>query len=184
MYLLEFYHSFFLKILIAKSTIFLMLMTQKLIVAAPKDTPGTSEASWPAVNSAQVMQRLKTGETLNAPQSMTQREMKPILPKPSTSVMTPPYLEGQLSPQPQQPQPRPPTAKQSQPRPMQRPKPSPSQTEADDSEPQQVCLRWNSFHSNMETMFPILLHKEKFVDVTLACEGHVIKCHKVCTFIF
>jgi hypothetical protein len=126
-----------------------------------------------------VVQRLKTGETLNAPQSMTQREMKPILPKPSTassSTMMPSFLETQLSPQPR-------TAPAKQKPAQLRPKPSPLRVEAD-TEPQQVCLRWNSFHSNMETMFPALLNKEKFVDVTLACEGRVVKCHKVKYFLY
>ncbi|RZF42099.1 hypothetical protein LSTR_LSTR006692 [Laodelphax striatellus] len=43
----------------------------------------------------------------------------------------------------------------------------------------EVCLRWNSYHSNMQTVFPSLLNNEQFVDVTLACEGQSIKCHKV-----
>ncbi|CAA9993385.1 unnamed protein product [Nesidiocoris tenuis] len=43
----------------------------------------------------------------------------------------------------------------------------------------EVCLRWNSYHSNMQAVFPSLLNNEQFVDVTLACEGRSIKCHKV-----
>ncbi|XP_039298498.1 protein jim lovell isoform X2 [Nilaparvata lugens] len=43
----------------------------------------------------------------------------------------------------------------------------------------EVCLRWNSYHSNMQTVFPSLLNNEQFVDVTLACEGQSIKCHKM-----
>ncbi|CAB3372686.1 Hypothetical predicted protein [Cloeon dipterum] len=146
---------------------------------APKDTPGSAEASWPAVNSAQVVQRLKSGDLLNAPQSMTQREIKPILPKPSTSAaMSPPYQDSsQPTPQarPLQPKQTPKAA----PKPKSSAAASQPRSDNDDSEPQQVCLRWNSFHSNMETMFPTLLYKEKFVDVTLACEGRLIKCHKV-----
>lgn len=45
--------------------------------------------------------------------------------------------------------------------------------------PPEVCLRWNSYHSNMQATFPTLLNNEQFVDVTLACEGRSIKCHKV-----
>ncbi|XP_065346839.1 protein tramtrack, beta isoform-like isoform X1 [Cloeon dipterum] len=147
----------------------------------PKDTPGSAEASWPAVNSPQVVQRLKSGDLLNAPQSMTQREIKPILPKPSTSAaaaMSPPYQDSsQPAPQarPLQPKQTPKAA----PKPKSSAAASQPRSDNDDSEPQQVCLRWNSFHSNMETMFPTLLYKEKFVDVTLACEGRLIKCHKV-----
>lgn len=44
---------------------------------------------------------------------------------------------------------------------------------------QDVCLRWNSHHSNMQKTFSMLLDSEEFVDVTLACEGQFIKCHKV-----
>ncbi|XP_059484265.1 uncharacterized protein LOC132201800 isoform X4 [Neocloeon triangulifer] len=145
---------------------------------APKDTPGASEASWPAVNSAQVVQRLKSGDLLSAPQSMTSRDTKPILPKPSTSAMTPPYLDSPQQTQQQQPRPQQPKTPKAAPKPKATVSQQPI-VENDDSEPQQVCLRWNSFHSNMETMFPTLLYKEKFVDVTLACEGRIIKCHKV-----
>ncbi|XP_066593464.1 protein jim lovell-like isoform X1 [Prorops nasuta] len=42
-----------------------------------------------------------------------------------------------------------------------------------------VCLRWNSYHSNMQNSFPSLLDSEQFVDVTLACEGRSLKCHKM-----
>ncbi|XP_051161627.1 protein jim lovell-like isoform X2 [Leptopilina boulardi] len=43
----------------------------------------------------------------------------------------------------------------------------------------EVCLRWNSYHSNMQNSFPSLLDSEQFVDVTLACEGRSLKCHKM-----
>ncbi|KAG5327457.1 BAB2 protein, partial [Pseudoatta argentina] len=43
----------------------------------------------------------------------------------------------------------------------------------------EVCLRWNSYHSNMQNSFPSLLDAEQFVDVTLACEGRSLKCHKM-----
>ncbi|XP_063972557.1 uncharacterized protein LOC135160192 [Diachasmimorpha longicaudata] len=46
-------------------------------------------------------------------------------------------------------------------------------------QPAEVCLRWNSYHSNMQTSFPSLLDSEEFVDVTLACEGKSVKCHKI-----
>lgn len=44
---------------------------------------------------------------------------------------------------------------------------------------EEVCLRWNSHHSNMQTAFPALLQKEQYVDVTLIAEGKTLKCHKV-----
>ncbi|XP_014485845.1 PREDICTED: uncharacterized protein LOC106750201 isoform X2 [Dinoponera quadriceps] len=46
-------------------------------------------------------------------------------------------------------------------------------------QPTEVCLRWNSYHSNMQNSFPSLLDAEQFVDVTLACEGRSLKCHKM-----
>lgn len=44
---------------------------------------------------------------------------------------------------------------------------------------QQFCVSWNSYQSNMHSAFPKLLSSEQFVDVTLACDGGSIKCHKV-----
>lgn len=45
--------------------------------------------------------------------------------------------------------------------------------------PQQFCVRWNSYQSNLQSAFPKLLSSEHFVDVTLACENEMLKCHKV-----
>lgn len=70
-----------------------------------------------------------------------------------------------------QPSPKPVIAKPAPPRPVSPPQPPPP--------PPEVCLRWNSYHSNMQATFPSLLNNEQFVDVTLACEGRSIKCHKV-----
>lgn len=42
-----------------------------------------------------------------------------------------------------------------------------------------ICLKWNTYHNNIQTIFPTLLMNEQFVDVTLACEGQFMKCHKV-----
>lgn len=44
---------------------------------------------------------------------------------------------------------------------------------------QQYCVRWNSHLCSLSTAFPQLLDQEKFVDVTLACEGQQLHCHKV-----
>ncbi|XP_031630430.1 protein bric-a-brac 1-like [Contarinia nasturtii] len=45
--------------------------------------------------------------------------------------------------------------------------------------PQQYCLRWNNYTSNLTNVFDQLLHNESFVDVTLACDGKSIKAHKM-----
>ncbi|XP_076250478.1 uncharacterized protein LOC143190201 isoform X2 [Rhynchophorus ferrugineus] len=45
--------------------------------------------------------------------------------------------------------------------------------------PQQYCLRWRYHHSNLQAMFSQLLEREAFCDVTLACEGRIIKAHKI-----
>ncbi|XP_049794726.1 protein bric-a-brac 1-like isoform X2 [Schistocerca nitens] len=44
---------------------------------------------------------------------------------------------------------------------------------------QQFCVKWNSYTTNLQNVFPRLLSSEHFVDLTLACEGRMIKCHKV-----
>ncbi|CAD7091157.1 unnamed protein product [Hermetia illucens] len=45
--------------------------------------------------------------------------------------------------------------------------------------PQQYCLRWRYHHSNLQTMFSQLLDRGCFCDVTLACEGQIIRAHRV-----
>ncbi|XP_039286432.1 protein bric-a-brac 1 isoform X3 [Nilaparvata lugens] len=45
--------------------------------------------------------------------------------------------------------------------------------------PQLFCLRWNNYQSNLTNVFDQLLQSESFVDVTLACDGHSVKAHKV-----
>lgn len=50
---------------------------------------------------------------------------------------------------------------------------------ATSKETQQFCVRWNSYQSNLQSAFPKLLTNEHFVDVTLACESRMVKCHKV-----
>lgn len=44
---------------------------------------------------------------------------------------------------------------------------------------QQFCLRWNNYQTNLTSVFDQLLQNESFVDVTLACDGHSIKAHKM-----
>ncbi len=44
---------------------------------------------------------------------------------------------------------------------------------------QVFCLRWNNHRSNLLTVFDHLLQTEAFCDVTLACDGASVKCHKM-----
>jgi len=44
---------------------------------------------------------------------------------------------------------------------------------------QQYCLRWNNHRSNLLLVFEHLFQTEAFTDVTLACDGESIKCHKM-----
>ncbi|EDW29709.1 GL14966 [Drosophila persimilis] len=46
-------------------------------------------------------------------------------------------------------------------------------------QPQQYCLRWKYHHSNLQMMFSQLLDRGCFCDVTLACEGQMIRAHRV-----
>ncbi|KAL1131479.1 hypothetical protein AAG570_011096 [Ranatra chinensis] len=41
------------------------------------------------------------------------------------------------------------------------------------------CLRWNNYQSNMVSELDILRTEEHLVDVTLCCEGHKFRAHKV-----
>lgn len=56
---------------------------------------------------------------------------------------------------------------------------TPLTSEKSPSNPQQYCLRWNNYTSNLTNVFDQLLHTESFVDVTLACDGKSIKAHKM-----
>ena len=44
---------------------------------------------------------------------------------------------------------------------------------------QHFCLRWNNYQTNLTSVFDQLLQNESFVDVTLVCESHSIKAHKM-----
>ncbi|ETN62568.1 hypothetical protein AND_005732 [Anopheles darlingi] len=44
---------------------------------------------------------------------------------------------------------------------------------------QQFCVRWNSHLGSLGAAFPQLLAGQRFVDVTLACEGHQVQCHRL-----
>lgn len=53
------------------------------------------------------------------------------------------------------------------------------ESEEYEEEETEVCLQWNSHHSNMKTSLPSLQMREQYVDCTLSAEGKTIKCHKV-----
>ncbi|KAH8420250.1 hypothetical protein KR009_007999 [Drosophila setifemur] len=44
---------------------------------------------------------------------------------------------------------------------------------------QEFCVRWNSHLGSIGAAFPQLLAVQRFVDVTLACEGHQLHCHRL-----
>ncbi|XP_034664555.1 protein jim lovell isoform X4 [Drosophila subobscura] len=44
---------------------------------------------------------------------------------------------------------------------------------------QEFCVRWNSHLGSIGAAFPQLLAGQRFVDVTLACEGHQLHCHRL-----
>lgn len=56
----------------------------------------------------------------------------------------------------------------------------PAQLPPSSPEPmEEISLKWNSYQANMQSMFPNLLSKEQYVDVTLVADGRAIKCHRV-----
>eukprot|EP00099_Drosophila_melanogaster_P017172 NP_573091.1 uncharacterized protein Dmel_CG8924 [Drosophila melanogaster] len=44
---------------------------------------------------------------------------------------------------------------------------------------QEFCVRWNSHLGSIGAAFPQLLAGQRFVDVTLACEGQQVHCHRL-----
>lgn len=56
---------------------------------------------------------------------------------------------------------------------------STSSTTTNGDQSQQFCLKWNSYQTNLSKEFDDLLQNESFVDVTLACDGHSVKAHKM-----
>ncbi|XP_016995325.2 protein tramtrack, beta isoform [Drosophila takahashii] len=44
---------------------------------------------------------------------------------------------------------------------------------------QEFCVRWNSHLGSIGAAFPQLLAGQRFVDVTLACEGTQVHCHRL-----
>lgn len=56
---------------------------------------------------------------------------------------------------------------------------TPSNQNQPNNSSQHFCLRWNNYQTNLTSVFDQLLQNESFVDVTLACDGHSIKAHKM-----
>lgn len=46
------------------------------------------------------------------------------------------------------------------------------------SSTEQFNIRWKNYTSVLQSVFRDLLEEERLVDVTLACEGGFIKCHR------
>lgn len=46
-------------------------------------------------------------------------------------------------------------------------------------QPQKLCLKWNSHTSNLLSVLGDFQQKDILVDVTISCEGHNIKAHKM-----
>lgn len=44
---------------------------------------------------------------------------------------------------------------------------------------QEFCVRWNSHLGSIGAAFPQLLAVQRFVDVTLVCQGHQLRCHRL-----
>lgn len=44
---------------------------------------------------------------------------------------------------------------------------------------QQFCLKWNNHTTNLIKTFGDMVSNETFADVTLACDGHLLKAHKI-----
>ncbi|CAO1345360.1 unnamed protein product [Diamesa serratosioi] len=57
--------------------------------------------------------------------------------------------------------------------------PNDTNNNSNKNNPQQFCLRWNNYQTNLTCVFDQLLQSESFVDVTLACDGNQIKAHKI-----
>ena len=46
-------------------------------------------------------------------------------------------------------------------------------------EPQKFCLKWDAFQSSVTSAFDLLRQDEELVDVTLCCEGHRVRAHRM-----
>jgi len=44
---------------------------------------------------------------------------------------------------------------------------------------EQFCLRWNDFHSNITSAFSEIRDDDDFLDVTLVCDGDIVRAHKL-----
>ncbi|PSN45227.1 hypothetical protein C0J52_07134 [Blattella germanica] len=143
-------------------------MAPNPLTSSGKISPQTSEASSIPSTSFSILPYTSFDEH----SFMLQISSVPQQAPPGTKQVVPPTPPMKKSlPQTSQPSPKPAIPKPAPVRPVSPPQPPPP--------PPEVCLRWNSYHSNMQATFPSLLNNEQFVDVTLACEGRSIKCHKM-----
>ena len=44
---------------------------------------------------------------------------------------------------------------------------------------QKFCLKWNNYQNSVTSVFENLRQDEELVDITLCCEGHKIKAHRM-----
>lgn len=44
---------------------------------------------------------------------------------------------------------------------------------------EQFCLRWNDFHANITSAFSDIRDDDDFLDVTLVCDGDIVRAHKL-----
>jgi len=44
---------------------------------------------------------------------------------------------------------------------------------------EQFCLRWNDFHANITSAFSDIRDDDDFMDVTLVCDGDIVRAHKL-----
>jgi len=44
---------------------------------------------------------------------------------------------------------------------------------------EQFCLRWNDFHANITSAFSDIRDDDEFMDVTLVCDGDIVRAHKL-----
>jgi len=44
---------------------------------------------------------------------------------------------------------------------------------------EQFCLRWNDFHTNITSAFSDIRDDDEFLDVTLVCDGDIVRAHKL-----
>lgn len=142
---------------------------------SPPMSPPASKTPTPSLSTTNAEQR-------SSPRISTSPPLVPV--SNITQIDSEQSQRESPAPQPEQQQ------KPQQPQPQNPQQSSPSQQatasvssdgsgDKNSTNPQQFCLRWNNYQSNLTNVFDQLLHNESFVDVTLACDGNSIKAHKM-----